>query len=147
MSGIRANETRSGRATALLLTAICGILLSPCCPHEETDRDTYLCAKQKTEKKKENLATINACVEKRSMTRKVTAYCFRKRLLLLTPLHYKLLRRIHVSYTPPTPLTPYTTTNYHKTGITYNNRNNEIHYIIPQVMVLLCYSKLVSPCC
>src|SRR5205085_2569594 len=50
----------------------------------KTNRDTHRRAspyKQKTEKK--IIYPNNACVEKRSMTRKVTAYCERKRLLLL----------------------------------------------------------------
>jgi hypothetical protein len=38
MSGMRANETRSGSATALVLTAILGILLSPISPIEEIER-------------------------------------------------------------------------------------------------------------
>jgi len=43
-----------------------------------------------TKKRKKDNVSNNACVEKRSMTRKVTAYCSRKRLLL-TPLHEKVV--------------------------------------------------------
>ncbi len=56
--------------------------------------------KRKKENCVNNLETLhNACVEKRSMTRKVTAGCFRKRLLLL-PYTYKLYATHHVPSTP-----------------------------------------------
>jgi hypothetical protein len=66
--------------------------------------------------KKDNYPN-NACVEKRSMTRKVTAYCSRKRLLLL-PYTYKLFST-----------RPHNTSTYISTGgyIQYKQRNT-LHY-------------------
>jgi len=51
-----------------------------------------------TKKRKKDNVSNNACVEKRSMTRKVTAYCSRKRLLLTSPTQTSCSRLAHITH-------------------------------------------------
>jgi len=129
--------------------------------HERRTQVYASVKKQKRKKRKlrNNFETLhNACVEKRSMTRKVTACCLRKRLLLL-PYTYKLYATHHVPST--TADKPATHQGRHymliaATRIRWSlfrthtkhtfNINTKTRYIIPIAITFVCFWQLVTAC-